>query len=235
MAKRKRHSKRGVHRTDTRLGQHGLKWITAVHEAGHALGARLAGSEITEATVVPTANYSGQVHTMTFGWEQGITECLLGHAAELEFGYQGDYGHGGDYDQAQKLLKDLIKYERSETLGIPHFEWDVRPRYAYRDGKYVNLLQEWRNKMRVKKSEWKPRFDSYRRRARRLAKKHRAYIEKVALLLVEKSTLSTCVAWVCVCLLRMSDQAESRASQSPRCTPLQMLRTSSVVSSPTAR
>jgi hypothetical protein len=42
----------------------------------------------------------------------------------------------------------------------------------------------------VKKSEWKPRFDSYRRKARRLAKKHHAYIEKVALLLVEKGTLT---------------------------------------------
>jgi ATP-dependent Zn protease len=177
--------------TDMGLEQrHEQKWINAVHEAGHALGARLAGSEITEATIVPTAKYNGQVRSMTIGWKQKIIENLLGHAAELEFGYQEKYGHRSDDDEAEKLIKDFIKYERSEALSIPHFEWDVKPRYTYRDGKYVNLVQEWRNKVRVKKSEWKPRFDSYRRKARRLAKKHHAYIEKVALLLVEKGTLT---------------------------------------------
>jgi hypothetical protein len=44
--------------------------------------------------------------------------------------------------------------------------------------------------VRVMKSEWKPKFDKYVRKARRVARKHRAYIEMVARLLTEKGTFT---------------------------------------------
>jgi len=45
--------------------------------------------------------------------------------------------------------------------------------------------------MRVTKAEWLPVFHSYRRKARRLGKKHRAWIEQVAKLLMEHGTLTS--------------------------------------------
>jgi integrase len=57
-------------------------------------------------------------------------------------------------------------------------------------GTNVSLVKEWRKAIRVPKSEWKPKFDSLRRKARRLARKHREWIERVAKLLMEKRTLT---------------------------------------------
>jgi hypothetical protein len=44
--------------------------------------------------------------------------------------------------------------------------------------------------VRVTKSEWRPEFNKYVCKARRVARKHRAYIEMVARLLTEKGTLT---------------------------------------------
>jgi len=67
----------------------------------------------------------------------GSTGRILTDGNALPHLYQERYGHGSDYDEAEKPVKDFIKYERSEGLSIPHFEWNVKPRYTYRDGKYV--------------------------------------------------------------------------------------------------
>ena len=67
----------------------------------------------------------------------GSTGRILTDGNALPHLYQERYGHGSDYDEAEKPVKDFIKYERSEGLSVPHFEWDVKPRYTYRDGEYV--------------------------------------------------------------------------------------------------
>ena len=96
------------------------KWITAIHEAGHVLGERLMDSKIKEATILPSYRYLGQVKPefdlkVCFDWKGTIICLLLGHAAELEFGYSSEYGHSSDYVRVEKLMKEPIKYEKSKA------------------------------------------------------------------------------------------------------------------------
>jgi hypothetical protein len=64
----------------------GAFWSVAVHEAGHCLGARLAGVKITSATIEPSRHFEGQVRSARSYWESDVISDLLGHQAELEFG-----------------------------------------------------------------------------------------------------------------------------------------------------
>jgi ATP-dependent Zn protease len=175
-------------------------WITAIHEAGHVLGARLAGSEIYKATIVPSKRFDGCVKANTFSHsEEGMVEFLLGHAAELEFGF-ASWGEGHDYVQVEKALKDPIKWRKSEAWAKTNNQketfivsgWQINPRSRWdaKTGQHVSLVKEWRKAVRVSKKEWKPEFDRMRRKARRLARKHRDWIERVAKLLMEKRTLT---------------------------------------------
>jgi hypothetical protein len=96
------------------------KFITAIHEAGHVLGERLMGSKIKEVTILQSYRYLGQVKPefdlkVCFDWKGTIIRLLLGHAAELEFGYRSEYGHGSDYAKVEKMLKEDIKGEKSKT------------------------------------------------------------------------------------------------------------------------
>lgn len=147
----------------------GNDWAVAVHEAGHCLGARLAGSQVTLATIEGGRGSDGRIRSTTMQWEKSIIELLLGHAAELEFGIQEPRGWGGhfkDYEQAAKRLRDMMKFKRH---GVEMYS---------------------QKKVRIAKAEWKPAFDRYVRKARRLARKHRGFIERMALLLVTERTLS---------------------------------------------
>ena len=191
-------------------------WAIAVHEAGHCLGARLGGRRINKATIVPSKRFEGCVHSEhdpdkqyheTSGYR--IEEWLLGRAAEVEFGLNSD-GHDYDYEQVIEMLKAPIKSAKSkawsERTGIwgsslnhitneyeehpVYSTWDIRPRYSYVNSKTVNHVKDWQKSVRVTKAEWQPEFDKYVRKARRLAKKYRAWIERVAKLLLEKRTLT---------------------------------------------
>jgi hypothetical protein len=184
-------------------------WITAIHEAGHCLGARLGGRCIAKATIVPGKKFDGCVHSehdisKPVVSTYVIEEWLLGHAAEVEFGFTGSIGHGWDYDHVVEMLKVPIKSAKStawsERTGIwgkvgnhkhaPYSTWDIRPRYSYVNGKQVNHVKDWLKSVRVTKAEWNPEFDKRVRKARRLAKKYREWIERVAKLLLANRTLT---------------------------------------------
>jgi hypothetical protein len=187
----------------------------SVHESGHVLGVRLANGTLHTVSIVPTLLSDGYVESNGDGFENIVLLTLMGRAAELEFGFRDRYDllpfkESTDYNKANAAIIRHIKYQRCETLGLPHFEWDIQPQCRVdivgadekvprgrrirrlEDGRKavtVNLVQEWRNKLRVRESEWKPILNKYVRQARRLAKKHRAYIETVAQLLAEKYRL----------------------------------------------
>ena len=192
-------------------------WTTAIHEAGHCLGARLGGRRVKKATIVPSKKFEGCVKSEhdpnkpyheTSGYR--IEEWLLGHAAVVEFDIDDIDGNGHDFDykQVAEMLKAPIKSEKSkawsERTGIwgkmgnhkhaPYSTWDINPRYRYENvnGKlvFVDHIKDWLKSVRVTKAEWKPEFDKLVRKARRLAKRYRAWIERVAKLLMEKRTLT---------------------------------------------
>jgi hypothetical protein len=192
-------------------------WTTAVHEAGHVLGARLGKRFIKNATIVPSKKFLGRVRSVPDldkpykeAHAYSIEEWLLGHAAVVEFGidHVDGYGHSYDYEQVAKMLKEPIRDAKSkawaERTGIygrcvvggeerkhtPYTTWDIRPRYSYVNGKTINHVKDWQKSVRVTKSEWKPEFDKQVRKARRLAKQYRAYIERVAELLLQHETLT---------------------------------------------
>jgi hypothetical protein len=84
-----------------------------------------------------------------------------------------------------------INHTTEKEYTTTFCKWST-PRGGYYDarGNYVSYRRDWMKAVRVTKSEWKPKFNKYVRKARRVAKKHRAYIEMVARLLTEKSTLT---------------------------------------------
>lgn len=154
---------------------------TSVHEAGHCLGARLAKSEITIATIEPDGVKSeGHIRSTTLRWEDSITELLLGHAAEREFGFDGK-GHGSDYERAEKELKEMMKHRKHGDATLRTARWQFSSDALWRR----HLMR-----LRMTRKEWKPEYDKRVRKARRLAKKYRAWIEHVAKLLLEKRTLT---------------------------------------------
>jgi hypothetical protein len=180
-------------------------WHTAYHEAGHALGCRLAGVPVVKATIEPKKNWGGHVqHTVLVGFEDGALISLLGRAAEIEFGVPDNFGHDADYAKAEKDIKTSIRMDKcaawSKRTGIwatlmgrktaVTHRWDVSPRVRYEGGKLVDHVADWKRSVRVKPGEWKAEFDRLRRKARRLARKHRDWIERVAKLLAEKRTLT---------------------------------------------
>lgn len=189
------------------------KWAIAVHEAGHVLGFRLAGTPIKEATIIASRSYDGHVVASDYTKTEDSVVCdCLGHAAELEFGvYNGWGGHGSDYEHAAERLKDPIKWDRSKAWALAHgyvykenqfpYEWEGKTEYRYVKGEVMHLYnrfdfrlyadyRDWRKATRVVKKDWKPEFDKLVRRARRLAKKHHDYIQKVAELLMIHNTLT---------------------------------------------
>jgi hypothetical protein len=96
-------------------------WISAIHEGGHCLGVRLGGRRIKKATIVPSKTFDGCV-THDFDISKPyldggyrIEEYLLGHAAEVEFGYTHGIGHEYDYQQVREMLKAPIKHAKSEA------------------------------------------------------------------------------------------------------------------------
>ena|SRR5215469_18488670 len=79
-------------------------WVTAIHESGHCLGARLGGRRIKKATIVPSKRFEGCVKSepidyKTYTGAYRIEEWLLGHAAEVEFEFTGGIGHDYDFEQ----------------------------------------------------------------------------------------------------------------------------------------
>lgn len=182
-------------------------WKVAVHEAGHCLGNRLAGTAITSATIIPTSRWcDGSVTSKE--WmkrEDDVISSLLGHAAELEFGFDGfTFGHLPDYEHAANRLKATVKWRKSDDWALAHgyvengkprflfhrIDFMTRPRGGAGGGSASVDYKSWRGATRVTKKEWKPEFNRMRQRARRVAKKHHAYIEHVANLLMEHKTLT---------------------------------------------
>ncbi len=169
---------------------------TAIHEAGHVLGARLHGSKVKSATIVATKDYQGIVYSTTIKWEENVIEYLLGYAAEIQFGYverrRWFQGHGEDYARAEKAIKEHLRYKKSEAwseqTGIKGWRGTVPcHRHDFQLGVHYKM---WRKAVRIAKGEWTPIFNRLRRKARRLAEKHAVYIKKVADLLTEKDTLT---------------------------------------------
>lgn len=165
---------------------------TAYHEAGHVLAYAVAGKKkglkvgqvVSKASIRPKRGTLGRVHPLWgFGWEDEAVILYAGHAAELEFDrYNPLWGWMGDYERADEMFKGVIEYQRAEKLGIPQFVHQVEPAtHAAR--------REWKRKLRVKPDEIKPYAKKFEAAARRLVKKHRDYIEKVATLLLDKEVV----------------------------------------------
>jgi hypothetical protein len=180
-------------------------WITAIHEAGHALGCRLAGCPVVKATIEPKRDWDGHVqHTVLVSFEQGALISLVGRAAEVEFSVPDNWGYDADYAHAEKDIKASIRLAKCEAwskrtgiwsrlngrkVAVAH-RWDVCPRVSYEGGKLADHVADWKRSVRVKPGEWKAEFDRLRRKARRLARKRRDWIERIAKLLAEKRTLT---------------------------------------------
>jgi ATP-dependent Zn protease len=138
---------------------------TAYYEAGHVLAYAAAGKKkgLKVGQVVSKASIRPNRGT-------------LGRVHPL-------WGWMSDYERADEMFKGVIQYQRAEKFGIPQFVHQVEPAtHAARC--------EWKRKLRVKLDEIKPYAKKFNAAARRLVKKHRGYIEKVAALLLSNETIN---------------------------------------------
>lgn len=182
------------------------RMMVAVHEAGHVLGCRIVGTPVVKATIEPTKKNDGHVlHTKMVTWEDSALISYMGRAAELEFGYKDDdWGSYLDYEHSEKELREDMRFQKSKAWSARsgiwgrlngrkttvYAAWDINPRTRWENGKPVDMVRDWKKSVRVTKKEIQPTIDRLRRKARRLARKHHNYIERVANLLLEKGTLT---------------------------------------------
>jgi hypothetical protein len=179
-------------------------WSTAVHEAGHVLGVRLAGAKIHEATIIGKGRYEG--HVLHYGWRVGdfrfiapaknsydscdyddyIMMIMLGELAELELGFPGNTSDS-DYNKITKWLKHGIRIKKSRKWCRDHGINSVITSYKQLEPQHVS---SWRRAARVPFLEFATEWIRLADKARPLAKKYRWFIERVARLLVEKKTIT---------------------------------------------
>jgi len=182
------------------------KCVAAYHEAGHVLGCRIVGTPAVKATIEPTTKNDGHVlRTKLVTWEDSALISYMGRAAELEFGYKDNHwGSYMDYEDAEKELREDMRLQKCKAWSARTGIWNrlngrkttvytasnINPRTRWENGKPVDMVRDWKKSVRVIKKEIQPTINCLRRKARRLAKKHRDYIEQVAKLLMEHGTLT---------------------------------------------
>jgi len=165
-------------------------WVTAIHEAGHVAVCLALGGKCHYVTIVPWRGFLGHAKTATGDYEKQAIISFAGQQAELVFKFNTRHvpcsaARAGtkcsrDLDHADQWIRWMLKSRRAKKLHVPVFEWNVKRR---------SLVREWRKKMRVTKEEVLPHAVRLTGEARRLVRKHRSYIERLAKLLIEKRTL----------------------------------------------
>jgi ATP-dependent Zn protease len=139
---------------------------------------------VGDVTIRPSRSTRGKVRPIFgFTFDEEPTILYAGYAAMKEFGLEDPlYGWEGDFEKADEMIRCKIRYERHKRLGIPLFVDQVKPATHM-------ARKEWHKKVKVATKELQPCQKKFEAAARKLVHRHRAYIEKVAQLLLERETV----------------------------------------------
>lgn len=166
--------------------------VTAYHEAGHvAAYAEVAEKHgmtvaqvVGEASILGNRGSRGRVRPIFgFTFDEEPTILYAGWAAMSEFDLVDPLnGWEGDFEKADEMIRMRICFDRHKEMGIPLFVRQVEPDTHI-------ARKEWRKQMKVAVKELQPHQKKFKAAARKLVHRHRAYIEKVAQLLLERKTV----------------------------------------------
>ncbi|MBP6869456.1 AAA family ATPase [Candidatus Babeliales bacterium] len=164
------------------------RWITAIHEAGHAAGYLFSDNKrfaVHKASIVPRSHTLGVVWAVTLHESHQYVEedmrakiivALCGSLAEQEFGYSKSSGPSSDLAKARSIAYDMVvRYGMSEKLS--YISYDEIDRHLP-DTIATEIHRE------VQKI-----VDECLVVAQKIVAKHKGDIEKIARLLMKKGTV----------------------------------------------
>lgn len=164
------------------------KWVTAVHEAGHAVGYLFGDTDrfaIHKASIVPRANTLGVVWAITLHESHNYIEkdmrakivvALCGTLAEKEFGYSKSTGPSSDLAKARAIAYDMVvKYGMSNKMS--YISYDEIDHHLPND----IATEIHREVQRI--------IDECLIFAQKIVSIHKKDIENIALLLMKKGTV----------------------------------------------
>lgn len=164
------------------------KWITAVHEAGHAVGYLFGKTNrfaVYKASIVPRANTLGIVWAVTLHESHSYVEedmkakivvALCGTLAEKEFGYSKSTGPFSDLAKARAIAYDMVvKYGMSHKMS--YISYDEIDHHLPND----IATEIYREVQKI--------IDECLVVAQKIITTHKKDIEKIALLLMKKGTV----------------------------------------------
>lgn len=164
------------------------QWITSVHEAGHAVGWLYGNNPkyiVHKASIIPRSKTLGVVWATLLHesysqtreeMKARIVVSLCGGLAEQEFGYDKSTGMSNDLAKAYALAYEMvIKYGMSDSLN-----------YISYDGIYEPLPNDISSPVY---QEAKKIVDECLVIAKKLIASHKAEIEKIAKLLMQRGTV----------------------------------------------
>jgi hypothetical protein len=169
--------------------RHPHGWRTAIHEAGHAVIARVLTLPCGGATIEPNYSTMAAGNAITFEpyaclaeWEKRgkarsleaalrarIITLMAGREAEIEF--FGRHGEGDEYDV--RLIEDIISELFPPTLQFEEFRGERMPVEVRQSGPLLRALEK-----------------RLRKITRMIVRRHRALIERTAIALVASGKMT---------------------------------------------
>jgi len=164
------------------------RWLTAIHEAGHAIGWLFGGNikyAIHKASIIPRSHSLGVIYAVELHESHKFVEedlrakivmMLCGGLAEQAFGFGKSTGPSSDLEHARELAYQMVViYGMSEELKYISYK-DIDHRLPNNIATQVH-------------KEVKQIIDECYDKAQDLVEYHKSEIEKIAQLLMEKGTV----------------------------------------------
>lgn len=176
------------------------KWLTAVHETGHAIAVRMLSSteKVDRISIIPAGMAGGYTahrpdEEQTYETKSQLLEeidiCLGGRAAEELMLHEISTGASSDLKRANTVARNMVtKYGMSDEIGNMIFNaGDSDEIFIGRDyGHTKNFSEEMSSLI---DREVKAIMDTEYARVRTLLEQHRDRLERIAKLLMEKEKI----------------------------------------------
>ncbi len=177
------------------------KRITAYHESGHAIIAKLCKNfyPVHEVTIIPRGNALGytsirpdndDVHMAKSFLLDRICMGLGGRVAEELAIKEICTGAAGDIKQVTDIVKSMVtEWGMSEKLGLIAYGSDSQTVFLGKDMETHNVYSE--ETAKIIDEEMRKIIDEAHARATKLLTEHRAVLDNMARVLIERETIYT--------------------------------------------
>jgi cell division protease FtsH len=177
------------------------KRITAYHESGHAILASLCehSDPVQEVTIIPRGRAAGYTLMRPDNDDQHVSRaklldqicvCLGGRVAEELAIKDICTGASGDIDNATQTAKSMVtEWGMSEKLGLLSYGSNSQTVFLGKDMETHNAYSE--ETAKIIDSEMRAIVDEQHDRATKLLSEHRAVLDNMTRVLIERETIYT--------------------------------------------